>query len=105
MNDEIAALASGLPVWLALTMSAAMGQSPAAQQGRTVAECALPNGSSTKAGAEPVAIIAGQPVYARDLDSAAQSQVLPLRNQEYQMPTRVLDALMHRLSLESQATK
>jgi len=105
MNDEIAALASGLPVWLALTMSAAMGQSPAAQQGRTVAECALPNGSSTKAGAEPVAIIAGQPVYARDLDSAAQSQILPLRNQEYQIRSRVLDDLIRRRILEAEAKK
>src|SRR5260370_32228838 len=105
MKNEIVALASGLPVWLAFTMSAAMGQSPAAQQGRTVAECALPNGGSAKARAEPVAIIAGQPVYARDLDGAARSQILPLRNQEYQIRSRVLDDLIRQRILETEAKK
>ena len=109
MKNITSARSTGLPVWLALTISAALGQPQgqprAAQQERTVAECPLPNGGSTKAGQEPVAIITGQSIYERDLDSAAQSQILPLRNQEYQIRSRVLDDLIRRRILEAEAGK
>ena len=89
MKRPIAKIASGLPVWLALTLSAAMGESPAAQ----------------KSGDEPVAMIAGKPISAGELDGAAQSQLMPLRNQEYQIRSRVLDDLIRQRLLEAEAGK
>ena len=78
------------------TQAQTKGQSPVAQNG-AVAECALPQANSAKSGGQAVALIAGQPVSARDLDTAAQSQLMPLRNQEYQIRARVLDELIRRM--------
>jgi len=54
---------------------------------------------------ETVAIAAGQAILARDLESAAGSQILQLRNQEYQIKSRVLDDLIRQRVVEAEAAK
>jgi protein-disulfide isomerase len=87
-----------LSLWLALAASAAMGQSPTAQQGATVSRAKL-------AADETVAIAAGQPILARDLNTAVASQIMALRNQEYQIKSRMLDDLIRQRVVEVEAKK
>ena len=87
-----------LSLWLALGVSAATGQSPNVQQCTTAA-------SARHAADETVAIVAGQPISGRDLDAAAVSQIMQLRNQEYQIKSRVLDELIRQRAVEADAKK
>src|SRR5690349_7594204 len=92
---------SGLSVWLALAVSAAPGQSPAGQQ-----RCTMARGCGDKTSVdETVAIAAGQPILARDLEGAAGAQILQLRNQEYQIKSRVLEDLIRQRVVEAEAGK
>ena len=52
-----------------------------------------------------VAIVAGQPIAARDLDGAAGPQIMQLRNQEYQIKSRVLEDLIRQRVVEAEARK
>jgi protein-disulfide isomerase len=90
----------GLSLWVVLAVSAASAQSPVAQQ------CTMPRGGGDKTAVdETVAIAAGQAILARDLESAAGSQILQLRNQEYQIKSRVLDDLIRQRVVEAEAAK
>jgi protein-disulfide isomerase len=94
----------GLPVWLALTISAATGQSPAKQQSAFAPQCTRSDGNGAKRAVdEPVAIVAGQPIYERDLDDSVASQILPLRNQEYQIKSKALEDLIRQRLVEAEA--
>src|SRR5262249_29514939 len=52
---------------------------------------------------QAVAVIGEQTIYEDDLLSAAQGQLLPLRNQEYEIKKRALDNLIEQKLLEKAA--
>lgn len=56
-------------------------------------------------GEQPVAMVAGQPIYEGDLQPLIQSQLYPLRRQEYELKTKALDQLIEQKLLEAEASK
>src|SRR5438874_13081735 len=52
-----------------------------------------------------VATVDGQTIYDEDLASSVQGQLLPLRNQEYEIKKRALDNLIEQKLLEAAAKK
>jgi protein-disulfide isomerase len=87
-----------LPLWIALALSGASGQSPSALQYTTTF-------GAKNTPDEIVGMVAGEPITARELDAAAASQVMQLRNQEYQIKSRLLDDLIRRRVVEVEAKK
>src|SRR4051794_40123102 len=55
--------------------------------------------------AEPIAIVAGQPLYEQDLLPLIQSQLAQLRTQEYELRSKYLDALINQKLAEAEAKK
>ncbi|MBZ5544284.1 MAG: thioredoxin domain-containing protein [Acidobacteriia bacterium] len=55
--------------------------------------------------ADPIAMVAGQPIYERDLSATLAPQMLQLRQQEYETKSRALDELIRSKLLESEAKK
>ena len=53
----------------------------------------------------PVATVEGQPVYEEDLLPAIQPQLVPLRNQEYEIKKKALDDLIQQKVLDAAAKK
>jgi protein-disulfide isomerase len=91
---------------VALTQNAAVAQSAAAQQSPSALQCTTSKGNGAKnTPDEPVALVAGKPIYQRDLDSAVASQILPLRNQEYQIKSKGLEDLIRQRLVEAEANK
>ncbi len=63
---------------------------------------AQPKGGS----GEPVAVVAGQPIFESDLEAALPAQqVMQLRNQEYELKSRTLDSLIRMRIVEAEARK
>ena len=60
---------------------------------------------SSKPAKEPIATIAGQPIYDDDLLPSVASQLRPLRNQEYQVKKKALDNLVDQKLLDAEAKK
>ena len=87
-----------------LAVSASIAQPPAGQQSASALQC-TPSKSAKSGVEQPLALVAGQPIYERDLDSAIASQVLPLRNQEYQIKSKALEDLIRQRLLEAEGTK
>src|SRR2546422_8819456 len=54
-------------------------------------------------GKEPIATIAGQAIYEDDLLPLVQSQLMPLRKQEYQLKKQALENLVNQKLLEAEA--
>lgn len=54
---------------------------------------------------QPVAIVDGQTIYDEDLAAFVQGQLLPLRNQEYEIKKKALDDLIEQKLLEAAAKK
>src|SRR6267154_6141763 len=54
---------------------------------------------------EPVAMVGGQPIYEEELAAAAEGQLQPLRNQEYEIKRKALDNLIEQKMLEAAAKK
>src|SRR5947209_13275037 len=54
---------------------------------------------------QPVAMVDGQPIYDEDLASSVEGQLLPLRNQEYEIKRKALDNLIEQKLLEAAAKK
>src|SRR6266700_3666847 len=54
---------------------------------------------------QPVATVDGQPIYDEDLAPSVEGQLLPLRNQEYEIKKRALDTLIEQKMLEAAAKK
>src|SRR5215469_5918996 len=52
---------------------------------------------------QPVAIVNGQAISEDDLASTVQGQLLPLRNQEYEIKRKALDGLIEQRLLENAA--
>jgi protein-disulfide isomerase len=63
------------------------------------------NAAETPKRGDPVATIAGQPVYEDDLLPSAASKLMPLRNQEYQIKKQALESLIDQRLLEAEAKK
>ena len=55
--------------------------------------------------ANPIATIAGQPIYEKDLEVELGSKLLELRNQEYQMKGKALDELIRKRLFDAEAQK
>ncbi|HKE27410.1 MAG TPA: thioredoxin domain-containing protein [Bryobacteraceae bacterium] len=90
----------GLSLWVALAVGAATGQSPVAER------CTIARDGDAESGADgTVAIVVGQPILARDLENMAGPQILQLRNQEYQIKSRVLEDLIRQRVVEAEASK
>src|SRR5215472_4254553 len=64
--------------------------------------CIAQNTETSKS-KEPVATVAGQAIYDEDLVPSVQGQLLPLRNQEYEIKKRALDNLIEQKLLENAA--
>jgi hypothetical protein len=99
MNIAKSTLFRGSTLWLAIALSAAMGQTPAAEQ------CAAPSGSDKNAADETVAVIAGQSILKSDLDNAVKSTIMALRNQEFQIKSKVLEDLIRQRVVEAEAKR
>ncbi len=54
---------------------------------------------------QPIATVAGQPIYEQDLIQSLGSQLLQLRNQEYQLKSKALDDLIRQKLIEAEAKK
>jgi protein-disulfide isomerase len=54
---------------------------------------------------EPIAVVAGQPIYEQDLMSVAGPNLLELRNQEYKMKSDALDQSIRKKLIELEAKK
>src|SRR2546426_8332283 len=54
---------------------------------------------------EPLAVVAGQPIYDDDLLPLVQAQVFQLRLQEYEVKSKALENLVNQKLLEAQAKK
>ena len=54
---------------------------------------------------EPLAVVAGQPIYDEDLLPFVQAQVFQLRVQEYEVKSRALENLVNQKLLEAEAKK
>lgn len=54
---------------------------------------------------QPVATVEGQTIYDEDLATSVQGQLLPLRNQEYEIKRKALDSLIEQKMLEVAAKK
>src|SRR5215510_2821704 len=54
---------------------------------------------------QPVATVDGQTIYDEDLAASVQGQLLPLRNQEYEIKKKALDDLIEQKLLEAAAKK
>src|SRR5216683_1734436 len=54
---------------------------------------------------EPVAVVAGQPIYDQDLISAAGRSLLDLRKQEYKLKSDVLNQAIRKKLVEVEAKK
>ena len=54
---------------------------------------------------QPVATVEGQAIYDEDLAPSVQGQLLPLRNQEYEIKRKALDSLIEQKILEVAAKK
>jgi protein-disulfide isomerase len=84
---------------VAFTHNPAVAQSTAAHQSKTVAKCSMGETEGS------VAIAAGQSISERELDDAAAAQILPLRNQEYQIRSKVLEDLIRQRLVEAEAKR
>jgi protein-disulfide isomerase len=60
---------------------------------------------STKPAKEPIAVVAGQPIYEDDLLSSVAPKLFSLRSQEYQIKKQALEALIDQRLLEAEAKK
>ena len=93
-------------LWIAITLSAVAGQSVDKQPSTSAPRCTPSNSNATKSAAdEPVAIVAGESIYDRDLDDLVASQILSLRNQEYQIKSKGLEDLIRQRLVEAEAKK
>src|SRR5437870_13025484 len=78
-----------LPFFLLLLGSASLAQSP----------------GKDKQKKDPLAVVAGQPIYDDDLLPFVQAQVFQLRVQEYEVKSKALENLVNQKLLEAEAKK
>src|SRR5437879_6448005 len=69
------------------------------------AAIALAQNAETSKPKQAVATVDGQTIYDEDLASSVQGQLLPLRNQEYEIKRKALDNLIEQKLLEAAAKK
>ena len=106
MKNELLKIAFclGLVSVCSVGLSAGEGAN-SADPARGPASCPLPK-DSTEAGAdEPIAVVAGQPIYERDLADGMAAQMLKIRQQEYQVKSKALEELIGKKVVEAEAKK
>ncbi len=111
MKIALLKTASCLALLFASSVCPAAGQSapngggaPKAAAGDVVS-CLSP-GIGSKAGVDqPIAVVAGQPIYERDLAGAIAAQMLQIRQQEYQVKSKALEEMIRSKLLETEATR
>src|SRR5713101_8643259 len=54
---------------------------------------------------DPIAIVAGQPIYEQEVIQSLGPQLLQLRNQAYQLKTKAVDDLIRQKLVEAEANK
>ena len=89
----------------AVGQSAFNGGAASTNTARDALSCVSPGAKPAAGVDEPVAIVAGQPIYERDLADAIGAQMLQIRQQEYQIKSKALDELIRRKVLETEAKK
>ena len=67
--------------------------------------CPLPAQDAKDDPGQPVATVAGEPIYERDLAGAAGAQMLQVRKQEYEIKKKALDDVIRRKVVEVEAKK
>jgi protein-disulfide isomerase len=70
-----------------------------------IAAASLGQTSDTAKAKQPVATVDGQTIYDQELAASVQGQLLPLRNQEYEIKKKALDNLIEQKLLEAAAKK
>ncbi len=68
------------------------------------AACCAQAAPQGKAG-DPIAMVAGQPIYEQDVIQSLGPQLLQLCNQEYQLKSKALDDLIRQKLIEAKANK
>lgn len=63
------------------------------------------NGQRSSSSGEPIATVAGQPVYQQELPARYVTQLSQLRNQEYEITEHALEGLIDQKLVETEATK
>lgn len=70
-----------------------------------IAAASLCQTSDAAKARQPIATVDGQTIYDEDLAASVQGQLLPLRNQEYEIKKKALDNLIEQKLLEAAAKK
>ena len=91
---------------LATLLGCSLPLSRAAGPETPVAQCSLPRNQSANAQAQAaVATAAGEVISQSELDDAAAAQMIGLRNQEFQVESKVLDEIIRKRLVETEAKK
>lgn len=69
------------------------------------ATCPVPASGAESKADQPIAVVAGKPVYRHDLSGNAAAQMLQIRQQEYKIQSDALDALIRQKVVEEEAEK
>jgi len=71
----------------------------------TGAACPLPQKGANGKADEPLAIVAGEPIYEKDLTGRTAAQMLQIHQQEYQVESQALDEMVRKKVVEVEAKK
>ena len=91
---------------LATLMCCGFSLTRAAAPEARAAQCTIPRkGSPVAESQAAVAVAAGAAISERELDDATAGQLMMLRNQEYQLKSKVLDEIIKKRLIEAEAKK
>jgi protein-disulfide isomerase len=91
---------------LATLMCCGFSLTRAAAPEATAAQCTIPRkGSPVAESQAAVAVAAGAAISQRELDDATAGQMMMLRNQEYQVKSKVLDEIIKKRLIDAEAKK
>ncbi len=111
MKTELPRIVFGLTLGFICLVCAAAGPRPTKHNTAPEAStpgaktCPSPEESAKSVAEEPVALVAGQPIYERDIANRVASQVLQLHQQEYQIKSKALEDLIRQKLVEAEAKK
>ncbi len=107
MNIEISRSTFGFVFLLALAVGLTARESTAdgRDAGLKSESCASGTSSPRNSTDEPIAVVAGQPIYERNVVETIAAQMLQLHQQEYQVKSKALEGLISEKLLEVEAQK
>ena len=94
------ALVLASSVYLSAGERAAKGGGASAGGARGPVTCPLPKDDPKGSADEPIAVVAGQAIYERDLADTIGAQMLQIHQQEYQVKSKALDELIRKKVVE-----